>query len=327
VGANAAQASPGTGLAILNPATGAYLRSLSATWSAWTGEADVDWTPNPTTLAYFRYARGYKSGGFSTYTIGANPETQPEYVDSFEVGAKKTVGSTFTLNGAAFYYNYYNDQVPLTVQSAAGQLIPVLYNIPLVHTYGVELEGVWRPIDPLTLSLNYAYLSATIANPGGCIEDTTDPLAIQPGANTTGCTQNPLTPNVLVQNVKGQSVPEAPRNKISFNALYTFTFDPGKLTFSGSVIWKDLTWDDVFNRPYTRQGPYTLVNLRATWADANKRYNVILFCNNLFDAIGYDGATGTLLLPAQVGTPEDIATGYGLTAPRTFGIELEYRFQ
>ncbi|HEY5105740.1 MAG TPA: TonB-dependent receptor [Caulobacteraceae bacterium] len=329
IGSTTTTASPGTGLATLNAATGNYQRSLNASWSAWTGEADVDWTPNSTTLAYFRYSRGYKSGGFSTYTIAPDPETAPEFVDAFEIGGKKTIASVFTLNAAAFYYNYNNDQIPLTVQNSQGLLIPTLYNIPLVHTYGVELEGVWKPIEPLTLSLNYAFLSAKIANAGGCIEDTVDPLAQDPGATTSGCPNNGATadPNVFVQNVKGQTLPEAPRNKIAFNALYTMNFEPGRLALSGTVIWKDTTYDDIFNRPDTLQKPYTLVNLRATWSDARDRYNIILFVNNVFNTLGEDGAAGTLLLPAQAGTPEDIVTAYGLTAPRTYGIELEARFK
>ncbi len=91
---------PGTGPATFDAANGNWYRNLDATWQAVTGEADLDWTPDPSTLLYFRYARGYKSGGFSTYTIGADPETQPEYLDSFEVGGKKTVGSMLSLNAA-----------------------------------------------------------------------------------------------------------------------------------------------------------------------------------------------------------------------------------
>jgi len=314
---------PGTGVATFDPANGNWYRSLDATWRALTGEADIDWTPDPTTLAYFRYSRGYKSGGFSTYTIGADPETQPEFLDSFELGGKKTIGSAFSVNGALFYYHYDNDQVPLTVQNAQGLLVPVLYNLPLVHTYGVELEGVWRPIDHLIFSLNYSFLSAKIANAGGCIEDTVDPLAIEPGANKTGCTQT--TPGALLQNIVGQTLPEAPRNKIAFNGLYTFAMQPGDLTFSGTLIWKDVTYDSVFNRPYSLQPAYTLVNLRATWAGAGGRYRFIAFCNNVFNKIGYDGAAGLLL--ASTATSEDIVSGYGLTAPRTFGVEFEYVFK
>ena len=129
----------------------------------------------------------------------------------------------------------------------------------------------------------------------------------------------------LAQNIKGEQLPESPPNKISFNALYTFKFDPGDLILSGSVIWKDVTYVSVFNRPYDKQSPYSLVNLRATWASADGKYNVIAFVDNLFDSTGYDGALGTLL--AQTPGTEDIVSGYSLTAPRTFGIQFQYRFK
>jgi len=103
-------------------------------------------------------------------------------------GLKKTFGHSFQANLAAFYYNYQNDQIPLAVQPAIGAATTFVFNVPSVHTYGVELETIWRPIDPLTLSVNYAFLSAKIASTGGiCFADTNDPQATQPGANTKGC--------------------------------------------------------------------------------------------------------------------------------------------
>ena len=102
------------------------------------------------------------------------------------------------MNGDVFYYNYYNEQVPLSVVNTnTGQIVPILYNVPLAHNYGVELWGTWRPIDPLTISLSYSYLSAKVAN-SACVEDTVDPQAIQPGANTTAALKlrptRPLAP-------------------------------------------------------------------------------------------------------------------------------------
>jgi iron complex outermembrane receptor protein len=233
-----------------------------------------------------------------------------------------------TLNGALFYYNYYNDQVPLTVQNAQSLLVPVLFNLPLVHDYGFEFEGVWRPIDPLVLSLQYSYLNARIANAGGCIEDTVDPLALQRGANLAGCA-NVAGSTAIVQNVTGQTLPESPPNKVSFNALYTVQFDPGKLVLSGSVIWKDVTYASIFNRPAYEQPAYTQVNLRATYSSADGRYTVIGFINNLFDSQGFDAAVPALLAgPTQTGAAtEDIINGYSLTAPRTFGLQVQYRFK
>ncbi len=312
------KAYPGAGAAVMNPLTGDAQRTLGATWGAWTGEADIDWTPNATTLAYFKYSRGYKAGGWSTYTLGPQPEVNPEYVDAFEIGGKKTIGSQWTLNGDAYYYNYYGEQVPLSVVNSIGQIVPILYNLPLVHNYGVELWGTWRPIDNAAISLSYSYLSAKIAQ-SACVQDTVDPQAIQPGANTAGCTVKGA------QNIVGQTVPGATPNKISLNGLYTFNFEPGKLTTSATFIWRDGTYDGVFNRWYTYQPSSTQVNVRLTWTDAKDRYNIILFCDNLFDTNAYDGAAGALL--AQSTGYEDILSVPLLNAPRTFGLQFQYRWK
>jgi len=312
----------GAGVTTINPTTGDAQRMLGATWGAVTGEANIDWTPDSSTLGYFKYSRGYKSGGWSTYTIGADPEVGSEFVDAFELGAKKTLGRAFTVNGDVFYYNYYGEQVPLSVFNAAtGQVVPILYNVPLAHNYGVELWGTWKPIDPLTLSLSYSYLSAKIIK-AACVLDTTDPAADQPGANTKGCATSATG---QTQDIVGQTIPGATPNKVSLNGLYTFTFDPGKLTLSGTFVWRDGTYDSVFNRWYNFQPASTQVNLRATWADAADRYNIILFCDNLFDSTAYDGAAGGLL--DTIAGKEYIESAPFLNAPRTFGVQFQYRWK
>ncbi len=316
---------PGAGPTSINPVTGNAQRTLGATWGALTGEANLDWTPDSNTLAYLKYSRGYKAGGWSTYTIGPLPEVNPEYVDAFEAGAKKTFGHTLTANADIYYYNYYGEQVPLSVVNpATNQIVPILYNIPLAHNYGLELWGTWRPTDALTVSLSYSNLTAKIKQ-SACVLDTTDPQAIQPGANRTGCAV------AGSQNIVGQTIPGATPNKVSLNGLYTFTFDPGKLTLSGTFIWRDGTYDSVFNRWYTFQPASTQVNVRLTWTDVKDRYNVILFCNNLFDSTAYDGAAGSLLqnIPATATTPgvEHILFAPFLNAPRTFGVQFQYRWR
>jgi iron complex outermembrane receptor protein len=193
----------------------------------------------------------------------------------------------------------------------------------LVHNYGLELWGTWKPTPELSFNVSYSYLSAKVIK-SACVEDTVDPTASLPGANTQGCTQNSAT---LVQNIVGQTIPGATPNKVSVNAIYTWSFDPGKLSLSGSVIWKDNTYDSIFNRYYSLQPQYTQVNLLLAWAGANKHYNINLFCNNLFNTLGYDGAGGLLLGDGYYGKSENIISDPLLTAPRTFGLQLQYRWQ
>lgn len=325
VGANATTTFKGAGLATLNPATGNFERAIGDTWDAVTGDVDLDWTPDRDTLVYARYSRGYKAGGFSTFTIAANPETDLETVDAYEIGLKKSFGSQLTLNGAAFYYNYKNDQIPLAVQNAQGLIATSLFNLKSVHVKGVELEANWRPIDPLSLSAQYSHLDAEVNDAGACIEDTVDPLAQLPGANTSGCTQHSVT--AIVQNLKGNQLPEAPPNKFSLNGLYTWDFAQGKATLSGTLTWKDDTYGTLFNRAYSKAPSYTQADFRLSWRDAMDRYTVIAFVQNAFNTTGYDGQTGSLLLTPTVSPPQgQIVINQSLIAPRIYGLQLQYRF-
>lgn len=310
---------PGAGPTTMNPVTGAAQRTLDATWNAWTGDAGIDWTPDQDTLLYGKYSRGYKAGGFTTFTIGPNPETGLETVDAFEAGLKKTIAKQFRLNAAVFYYDYSNDQIPLSVQNAQGLISSQLFNLKSVHISGIELEGLWQPTDAWTLSAQYAHLDAKVNNPGACFEDTVDPSAVLPGANTSGCANTPGAA-VQTQNLKGEQLPESPPNKVSANAIYTWRFDPGKLAMSATYVWKDATYGGLFNRAYDLAPAYTQVNLRAVWTDRNDNYNLIAYVNNVFDTQGYDGAAGGLLAPGF------ITTGLSLLNPRTYGLEVRYRF-
>src|SRR6185437_2877514 len=69
---------------VVDPATGFASRTYKDHWGATTGTFGLQWDPEPGTMAYFRYSRGYKSGGFRVgidTTLGAAPETQPEHLD------------------------------------------------------------------------------------------------------------------------------------------------------------------------------------------------------------------------------------------------------
>lgn len=314
---------PGSGVGFYNAASGFEVRTLNGTWSAVTGEATLTWTPDSSTLTYLKYARGYKTGGFNGGQVAAFPETAPEYVDSIEGGLKKSWGSVFQINAAAFYYNYQNDQQPLTIQNSAGALFSDVFNIPAVHTYGVELEANWHPFRPVVFTAQYTYLSAKIASMNGkCVEDTVDPLAILPGSKTAGC-PGPVGGIQLV-NLVGSTLPETPANKISLNALYTLNFDPGNLILSASFVWKDKTYGTVFNIPQALAPAYTTANFRVEWDDAKNRYNVSAFVNNIGNTIGYDIVTPARISPA--GQPYDLIANKSLTFPLTVGAELQVRF-
>jgi iron complex outermembrane receptor protein len=300
----------------INLATGFATRGLSGTWGAPSGTAGLEWTPDRDSLYYAKYSRGYKAGGFNAGAVVASPETNPEYLDAYELGAKhQWFGRMLTTNVALFYYNYYGMQVPLSVQPATGPAVTEVFNLKQVVSYGLELETIWRPVEQAQILLNYSYLNTNIHDRSDCFIDAGDPTGVAPGANTRGCLDGS-------QSVNGQALPESPRSKISLSGNYTFMFEQANLTFSASYIWKDKTYDSIFNRFYNLAPAYDQVDLRAVFNDAKDRYTVILYGKNVFNALGYDNAGGARL------TNEIYATyqGFGLTPPATYGVELQVRF-
>jgi iron complex outermembrane receptor protein len=303
-----------------DPTTGLWSRLLSANWSAVTGTAGAEWTPTDDSLYYAKYSRGYKAGGFNTGTIATSPETLPEGLDAFEIGAKNQwLNRTLQTNIAIFYYNYANMQIPLSVQPSSGPAQTQFFNMKKVISYGVELETIWQPIENAQILFNYSYLNAKIHDKTDCFVDGTDPSALLPGDQTAGC----LPAGTGLQKVDGQTVPESPANRVTLNGNYTFKFDPGNLTFSVTYIWKDKTYDGIFNRPYDLAPAYDQVDLRATWTDAKDRFNVIVYGKNVFNTLGYDGVAGVRLTAQTIGTYE----AFGYTPPATYGVELQVRFR
>ncbi len=309
---------------VIDPATGIARRVLSGRWSAATGTAGLSWTPDDHTLAYARYSRGYKSGGFNAGGISPGPETAPETVDAFEVGAKHRFGSTLDVNLAAFYYDYQNLQVPLTVNTASVAMTE-FFNLKDSVSWGFELESHWQATRHLQFLLSYGYLDATVRQ-GCCFIDGADPYALQPLARPVGA---PTSSGQQPQSLVGQTVPQSPRNKVGVNGNYTFEFERGSLNLSASLFWKDATYDSVFNRPYSLAPSYTQVDLRLSWNDVHRRYTIIAFAKNVFNTWGYDNLSGTEVTPSFLGgtvPAGTVARTVSLTPPRTYGVQLQYRF-
>jgi iron complex outermembrane receptor protein len=339
--ASAKGSGPGIcGLPVLQttgPFAGDYTRCLSDHSEALTGTAGVEWTPNDNTLIYARYNRGYKAFAFYAGYIESNTVAAPEHVDDYEVGYKETFGNNFTLDAAAFYYNYTNDQVPLGVIVGSGTTSTVVtqfVNVPKAVSDGVELTAYWRPIRHLDLSLTYGLDHTTILTgctlvggvpTGACYEDTLDPNGAAPGARVVATAAN----GTALQSVKGDELPQAPENKVAFNAVYTWNFNPGNLSLSGTYIWKDKSYASLFTRVYDEAPSWDQVNLRLTWSGNHDRYEVILYVNNLFNTYGYDAAGAGYILNNPVSSPATALTqtsSFDLTPPRTFGAEFHYKF-
>ena len=372
-----------SGPTVYDAATGFATRHYDASWEAVTGTAKVEWQPDSDTNLYASYSKGYRSGGFNIgiFTVlSFLPFSNKETVNAYELGFKRNWGNSLQTNMAAYYYDYTNLQIPISqVQTGSLGGLPIaqsttsFYNVPKSRSAGFELETLWQPIENLQLILNYSYNNTRIKE--GVAEDLVDPDAVQAGAkpihtiaqcqaggaavagdcvvdaNTLGLPNGGFQ---RIQNLSGNDLPNAPRNKVAVSGNYTFKLNNGSsITASVSYAWRDKTWGTLFRRWYYQAPSWDQWDARALWKDANDKIEVIAFVKNIANKTGYDqGATAVLLngaisavyasqiasLPAGQLTCSPVIAGgvvnciqgirktYYTTPPRTYGIEFRYKF-
>ena len=135
----------------------------------------------------------------------------PEFINSYEIGYKQAIGHNISIDAAAFYYDYNNLQVPISVLNG-GVVQSEFINSPKAVSEGIEFEGEWSPIHNLLITASsYSYdhtaletgctLSGGVPTAGSlCVVDTNDPDAVEPGANPAA---GQAAGAARVQSVKG----------------------------------------------------------------------------------------------------------------------------
>jgi len=327
-----------------DPTTGIRHRQLKNHWDAVTGTLGVDWKPDADTLAYAKYSKGYKAGGFNSGTTTLNQfvTTDKETIDAFEVGLKKTFGGRLQINTSAFYYDYQDIQVPISffnpiVSANQTQFV----NLPKARNYGLEIETVWQPIDNLQILANYSYLNAKVRE-GCCFQDPEDPRGQVPGAQLSGNTAAALSPTVtnpttgavtlntaaLNQDLKGETLPSSTPHRVTVNANYTWELEPGNLSASLTYVWRDATYYSVFNRYYNKAKSFGQTDARVLFNDKDDKYTVIGYVKNVFDTRGSAGVTADRINSLQPGQPNYgfVNQTVSYVLPRTYGVELQFRY-
>jgi iron complex outermembrane recepter protein len=270
-------------------------------WSKTTYRIVLDYKPMDGQMFYLSYATGFLSGGFSeTCATVSRCAYDPETNKNIELGYKADLlGNTLRFNAAVYQTKYDNLQraVVAAYQSAdgTGQQETVTVNTGSSKATGVDLEVTWIATDALRVGASLNWLDH---------EYTSGILPDLRGTNTP----TPLEPF---------TVPFSPKLKYGVNASYDFGMANGsRLVFSGDVNYQSVSQTDVFNGINTQQEKRTLVNVGATWHDAEDRYSIGAYVANLTDE--------TYRIAALPVAGLWNFTNYG--APRSFGINLNVKF-
>ena len=277
-----------------NPANcGVYgLNGLSVKYSSnrldWRTALSYKYTDD--IMLYAQFASGYKAGGNNArpFFPSQSHAFKPEELVSYEGGIKSTWNGNLRVNGAFFYNDYTNIQLPQTVCSwaPAGEQVPCASqdNVGDAEVWGIELEGEWHPTDQLSFDASYSHLNFDYTR---------------------------VEPTSVVK--KGMISPYTPENKWSIGGQYEFPLQSlGTLVARVDANWQDKIYADANNRPTNLIGSRALVNARLTWRSPEEDWEIAAEFTNLTDQYYYltkfdlsDNASG--YVDGQPGRPMEWA--------------------
>ncbi|KUR77532.1 TonB-dependent receptor [Novosphingobium sp. Fuku2-ISO-50] len=312
---------PGPGLPVTYVSLdGGLIQESRVNW-----KAGVEFDAGPHSLLYANAATGFKAGGF--YASALNPTAPdpatsntslPETITAFTAGAKnRFFGNTLQLNVEGFYWKYKDQQIthigPVYPAAAGNNLITE--NAGSADIYGAEADLVWQPIstDRFAADVQYlhakynsfVYYQANVAGPGSSPQTAC--------AYTTNAADTQFTVNC-----SGRVMPRSP--KWTVNLSYQHTFELGHVGTLDARVGTRIESESVLGIEYLPgeyQKAYTKTNASLTWHDANKRYSITGYVDNIEKSVV---KTYAFVQPV-VGIPM-----VGLDAPRTYGVRLTGKF-
>ena len=186
-----------------------------------------------------------------------------------------------TLNVTLFNTDYSDLQAQTIETLADGTSNFRLTNVGGLRTRGIELEGSVRLGNDFNLGGGLTYLDAKYTSFAAA--------QCYPLQNaTTGCTGTPTR-----QDVTGFRVSQAPEVKFNVNADWSPRLGD-HLRGIAQANWQyQSRVNYAINDPQTAQPAYHIVNVGLGVRDADKRWEVVAFVNNLFDKQYYSSLVNT----------------------------------
>ncbi len=260
-------------------------------------------------MGYLSFSRGYKSGGYGLFAVGAAPAL-PETINAYIAGLKSEwFDHRFRANVEGFYYDYKNQQVEVIEGGTAEET-----NAASSHIYGVDATFTNKPIDVLTLWVNFEYLHGRYQAFPGAITYVQMPATCTPApARLPG----PLEPGNMQCAFDAAGKPTIRSPDFSGDIGFDYVMLVGD---RGSLDWNvnyyhtaSYNWDPSGQFP---EPAYGLISTAITWTSPAHKWDVQVWCSNCGNT--YHDTFIAESAPDQQVAPE---------APREFGIRFGAHFK
>lgn len=282
-----------------------YAVDYSDDWSAWTGQASLNYQATDDVFAFATISRGFTSGGFPIFGLTAADAVvplDPEYSWNYEAGVKsRWLDDRLQINGSIFMIKYKN----LQVETLTDMLVFQLDNAAKSEVKGVDLEVLAQPIEGLTLSAGYGYMDSEYTDFENCTDD------------GLSCTGNEIT--------------QTPKHTLNLSADLTVPVSDafnlslrGEYTYKSKVLLTPTGERPDFIRDQTAYDG--IVDARVALQTTDGQWELALWGKNLTDE---RTIVSSVQLASLVGTFPELLGGLQYyrsvyTRPRSFGVSLTW---
>lgn len=241
-------------------------------------KANVSYQINPTTLTYFTFSQGYRTGYTNNLVLcSVNPrppcaqpdelDYRPDKTNNFEVGLKgKFLDNRLLLSSALYYVKWQDPQI--TSRTLVGSR-PITKNGEGAESKGFELGLDFRPDDRWHIAASYSYVNAELTEDAPRFDSYRDPVTRR---------------TVVVAGLKGDRLPSSPEHQGYFAVDYTH---PISDTMELKALWSTSYTGDILTSIGNRRRSITLPDYSVsnfTLSLLGESYSVDLFVYNIFDA-------------------------------------------
>jgi iron complex outermembrane receptor protein len=266
-------------------------------------EAGLQYKFTPSQMVFFRYAEGYRSGGYQGKPA-ANIQIpyRPETVKSYELGLKADFLDHRLRTNLVVFQNDYKDLQRFSFRSlpVAPFFANTIQNAAAARVRGIELETTVVPVDALTLAFSATYL--------------------QPKYKSFIAS---LFAGLPPQDLSTFPFPNAPKYTVKFAPQYVADLGgAGKLLLSSDLTYATSYYTSDVPYPLARVRPLAILNASMKWEDPSDRYYVEVYGRNLTNRYYINQFSTSPTRPGSV-----VLTSIGARAkPITWGVGAGFKF-
>jgi iron complex outermembrane recepter protein len=299
----------------LTPGGCTYTGELKSSRPTWI--AGLDYKLRPNLLLYGKVSTGYKSGGFSTFSVRPSTRTfGPEEVTAYELGFKSDftiLDAPVRLNVDVFQTDYDKIQrASSDYNVATGASGAQTLSSASARMRGIEIEAVAKPTQYLEVGGNYSHIDAeytsfpyVVGNPFGH-EDCSGAIIPFGGSADMSC----LDMQYLAPNIANVYARVSFRDNVSLFLNYAWTDDQHTEALQLEK-----------NQPGERLESYGLLSASFDWRNINGgNLDLSVFATNLTDEEYRISPAGVY----EAGAIGVAASIYG--EPRMVGARLKYHW-